>query len=142
MQGLLFSRPLNAEDATDVLAKQHERSYGKDAWFSTPGSQRDFFCADPACAAVYFADDGSILLTSPLRTQIGVKQVSDDSPWCYCVGVTRADFPDQPATKDFVITQTMAGLCSCDTRNPSGRCCLKDFPLPAIYNIRNGPAAG
>jgi hypothetical protein len=29
-----------------------------------------------------------------------------------------------------VMAQTKAGLCSCDTSNPSGRCCLKDFPKP------------
>lgn len=104
----------------------------KDAWAWKPSSARYFFCADPACAVVYFGDDGSTILTSQLRTQIGVKQLSDDSLLCYCFGVTRADFLAQPATKDFVIAQTRAGLCSCETSNPSGRCCLKDFPRPAI----------
>jgi len=47
---------------------------------------------------------------------------------CYCFGVSRSDFRNDPATKDYVIAQTKAGLCSCDTSNPSGRCCLKDFP--------------
>jgi hypothetical protein len=27
-----------------------------------------------------------------------------------------------------VIEQTRLHNCACDVRNPSGRCCLKDFP--------------
>jgi len=33
-----------------------------------------------------------------------------------------------PGIRDFVVAQTRLGLCACDTRNPSGRCCLIDFP--------------
>jgi len=47
---------------------------------------------------------------------------------CYCFGVSSADFERNPATRDFVMAQTKANLCSCETSNPSGRCCLKDFP--------------
>ena len=50
---------------------------------------------------------------------------------CYCFGVSRADFDRNPGTKDFVTAQTKAGLCACETSNPSGRCCLKDFPILA-----------
>jgi len=31
------------------------------------------------------------------------------------------------AIKAFVIQQTKEGLCACESRNPSGRCCLADF---------------
>ena len=30
--------------------------------------------------------------------------------------------------KDFVIKSTKEKTCACTTRNPSGKCCLKDFP--------------
>jgi len=63
-----------------------------------------------------------------MRTPVGVKEASADTLLCYCFGVSKQDFQTDPATREFVVAQTKAGLCSCDTRNPSGRCCLKDFP--------------
>lgn len=104
----------------------------KDAWRWQPTANRYFFCDDPLCEVVYFGDDGSTILKSQLRTRVGAKELSDDKLLCYCFGVTKADFLDDPTTKDFVIAQTQAGLCSCDISNPSGRCCLKDFPKPEV----------
>ena len=31
-------------------------------------------------------------------------------------------------TKEFVMAQTKAQNCACEIRNPSGKCCLVDFP--------------
>jgi len=31
------------------------------------------------------------------------------------------------AIKAFVVQQTKEKLCACESRNPSGRCCLADF---------------
>ena len=100
----------------------------RDAWTWQPSGQRYFLCEDPACEIVYYSDDGSTIGKSQLRTRVGLKEGSADSLLCYCFGVTLADYSADPATRDFVVAQTKAGLCSCDTSNPSGRCCLKDFP--------------
>lgn len=59
---------------------------------------------------------------------IGVKEASDDTLLCYCFGVSKKDFQSDLAIREFVVGQTKAGLCSCETSNPSGRCCLKNFP--------------
>lgn len=95
-------------------------------WQST--SQFYFFCANPACEIVYFGDDGSRLLAAQLRTRVGNKQATGDALLCYCYGVTLDDVRNDPAIRDFVIAETRLGHCACETRNPSGRCCLKDFP--------------
>lgn len=97
----------------------------KDAWAWQPTGGRHFFCEDPACEVVYFGDDGSAILKTQLRTRVGIKEAPDTGLLCYCFGVSKADFAADPATMDFVMTQTKAGRCSCDTANPSGRCCLK-----------------
>lgn len=91
-------------------------------------AQRYFFCDDPACEVVYFGEDDSVILKSQLRTAVGVKETIDEAMLCYCFGVTRADALNDSGIRDFVVAQTKLGLCSCDTSNPSGRCCLKDFP--------------
>jgi hypothetical protein len=100
------------------------------AWAWAPSADRYFFCDDPACEVAYFGADGSTILKSALRTRIGVKERSGDAPLCYCFGVSKGDFDRNPAVRDFVVAQTRAGRCSCATSNPSGRCCLKDFPKP------------
>lgn len=102
----------------------------KCAWEWSPTTSRYFFCEDAACDVVYFGEDGSTFLNSQLRTKVGVKEKHGDRLLCYCFGVSNTDFQRNPVIKEFVMAQTKAGLCSCDTSNPSGRCCLKDFPKP------------
>ena len=92
-----------------------------------------YFCDDPDCDVVYFTNDDSVITKSELRTDIGIKSESLKSLLCYCYGISWADFKENPSVKDFVIEQTKLGLCSCDTSNPSGKCCLKDFPKPDQY---------
>lgn len=87
-----------------------------------------YFCEDPDCDVVYFSDDDQVILQSRLRTEVGKKSCSEDALICYCFGVSRAEAKETPSIKDYVVEQTKQKLCSCDTSNPSGRCCLKDFP--------------
>jgi hypothetical protein len=55
-------------------------------------------------------------------------KVPDDLIICYCFDIRLSDYVKNPALKDFVLEKTKAGLCSCKSKNPSGNCCLKDFP--------------
>jgi hypothetical protein len=50
---------------------------------------------------------------------------------CYCFDIRFSDLSDAAAAKqcrEFVINQTRNKVCACEQRNPSGRCCLRDFP--------------
>lgn len=100
----------------------------KGSWAWKPSANRYYFCDAPDCDVVYFGDDHSVVLKSQLRTRIGSKEQTEHDLLCHCFGVTRADFARDPTTREFVIAQTKAASCSCETSNPSGRCCLKDFP--------------
>ena len=99
-----------------------------ESWRWRPTGGRHFFCDAPGCDVVYFGDDGTTILRDRLRTPIGQKDASSNAALCYCFGVTRRDYLKDPSTRDFVLAQTKAGQCSCETSNPSGRCCLGDFP--------------
>ena len=122
--------PVNACEYSAVSTKTIAH-HVKEAWNWQQTAKRYFFCSDRSCEVVYFGDDGSRILKSQLRTRLGVKEDSDDALLCYCFGIKNEDFRRNPSIRDFVIAQTKAGLCSCDTCNPSGRCCLKDFPKQA-----------
>lgn len=123
--------PVNGTDYSEVSVRTIAHHI-KEAWAWRATANRYFFCDDPECEVVYFGDDGSIILKSQLRTCVGVKESTGHSPICYCFGLSKADFRNNPATKDYVLAQTNAGVCSCETSNPSGRCCLKDFPKAVL----------
>ena len=100
----------------------------KQSWKWSAVEQGYYFCSDPECDVVYFAEDGGVIQTSELRTAVGVKEMKPDSLICYCYGVTLDDAKSDATIKEFVIQKTKVDECACDTRNPSGRCCLKNFP--------------
>ena len=95
-------------------------------WNWRNNQQGYYFCDDPECEVVYFGEDGSAINKSSLRTELGIKENKDDSLICYCFGITKAASSSQNI-KEFVIKSTKDKICACLMRNPSGRCCLKDF---------------
>ncbi len=119
--------PLNGVEYSEV-SRRTILHHIKDSWKWSGSATSYYFCDDPACDVVYFGSDDTVILKSQLRTLVGVKETASDARLCYCFGVTRADLEYDPAIRDYVAAQTKLGLCSCETSNPSGRCCLKDFP--------------
>lgn len=99
----------------------------KDSWNTNLKEQGYYFCNDPDCDVVYFGEDGSIIKKTELRTKVFSKK-KNDALICHCFGVSMFDATRNPEIKKFVTQQTKIGNCSCETSNPSGRCCLKDFP--------------
>ena len=97
-------------------------------WQLHNDNQGYYFCDDPRCDVVYFGRDDSVITTSALRTPVGVKQKSNNATLCYCFGITLSAFIADPKLKVFVAKKTKEKQCACDIRNPSGRCCLKEFP--------------
>lgn len=91
-------------------------------------NQDYYFCDDPECNVVYFGDDNSLINKDELRTVVGIKENSEDSTICYCFGVSQGDAIHDQTIKDYVVLQTTEKMCDCEIRNPSGKCCLKDFP--------------
>ncbi len=121
--------PVNGREYAEVSVRTI-RHHIKASWDWVPTAERYFFCDDAECDVAYFGADDSVILKSHLRTRIGIKEHAGDNLLCYCFGVSKAAFSQQPSTRNFIVAQTKAGLCSCETSNPSGRCCLKDFPKP------------
>jgi len=99
----------------------------KTPWQWLLKDQGHYFCDNPECTVVYFAQDNTVFNTEALRTIVGIKSQAKDALICYCFGVS-IDACNQPEARGFVIKQTRLHNCACAIRNPSGRCCLKDFP--------------
>lgn len=97
-------------------------------------TQGYYFCDNSECDVVYFGQDGSVIARHDVRNEVGQKSRSPDRIICYCFGITEREVLDEmedqrsSSAKEFVVEQTRLHNCACDVRNPSGRCCLKDFP--------------
>jgi hypothetical protein len=100
----------------------------KSPWLKQIADQSYYFCESADCQVVYFGLDGVKYTLDQIRIPPGQKQTDSDKVLCYCFDVKLYDYQQQPAIKDFVVEQTKLSRCACDSRNPSGRCCLKDFP--------------
>ena len=91
------------------------------------------FCAERNCRIVYFEEQGDRIFTvDDLRIVVGVKATTEPIPLCYCFGFDERHLREEIAqTGTTTIPEKIShlireGLCACDVRNPSGRCCLGD----------------
>lgn len=89
------------------------------------------FCGVRDCPTVYFEEDGNrVFTTNDLRVIVGLKAKIDPIPVCYCFGFDESHLRDEIASTgsttipDRISSLIREGLCACDTRNPSGNCCL------------------
>jgi len=92
-------------------------------------AQGDYaFCANSDCLNGYFSKCNRIA-----KSQLRVFQSAAATMLCHCFDISETSYRaalangSALAIKAFVIQQTKEGLCACESRNPSGRCCLADF---------------
>jgi len=85
-------------------------------------------CANPDCNTGYFSTSSTILKSSLRAFQPGQQAML-----CHCFDIsesiyrTALDDGTAEAIRSFVVQQTKDKLCACESRNPSGRCCLASF---------------
>ena len=121
-----FSCPENHEDYV-VVSKKTMIHHIKSPWKKILTEEQYYFCDDPECEVVYFGLKGSVIKKSELRTKVGIKEKDDTALICYCFGVSKSAAKENAEIKTYIKKNTKESLCACDIRNPSGRCCLKDF---------------
>ncbi len=91
------------------------------------------FCKTPGCAVLYYGADGRVVEKGAASVRVGVKEIDDPVPLCYCFGFSRADVRRQVAERGDsdiparITAEVRAGRCSCEVRNPSGACCLGEL---------------
>jgi len=100
----------------------------KAPWLWQETQQDYFFCDSTACDLVYFGADNSLIKRSELRENISIKNKTEQATLCYCFAISYADARSNPEIKHFVEDKTKNKSCTYEVRNPSGKCCLKDFP--------------
>ena len=90
------------------------------------------FCADPACAVVYFDAEGHVFTSADLSVPVWQKEPAGARMICYCFDENEASM-----AREFIQTgrcdaarrvrdHITAGRCACEVRSPRGACCLGD----------------
>ncbi len=94
-----------------------------------------YFCDASDCDVVYFASesDAPIFRREDLLVRVGAKETADPIPVCYCFEFTRTEIQREVVETgrstilDRIKTEVKAGNCSCEVKNPSGKCCLGEL---------------
>jgi sugar lactone lactonase YvrE len=126
-QGNRHACPVNGKEYVEVRVSTIIHHI-VEPWNWDDDGEAFYFCDDPECRVVYFSASNKVITQDQLRTPIGQKNSSEMATLCYCFGVSRGDYIKDQRVKAYVLDQTTKQTCACDARNPSGRCCLKDFP--------------
>lgn len=86
------------------------------------------FCSNRQCHVGYFA--ASIIIP---KQQLRAFKTDQQDMLCYCFDISESLYQSAlesgtaGSVKSFVIEQTTSGDCACESRNPSGCCCLANF---------------
>lgn len=107
------------------------------------------FCSTPSCEVVYYADSGRVVTKGEVPVRVGIKEREDPVPLCYYVDFSVADVRrDLAETGRCTIParvepEVRSRRCSCNTRDPSGACCLGEVNRvvnqEAAAQARSGP---
>jgi hypothetical protein len=96
-----------------------------------PATAEFFFCRTHDCEIVYFSGD-VVFRKCDLKVRVGLKEVQDPIPICYCFDYTRADIRNdleslgKTEIPERIKAEVQNGFCACEVKNPSGKCCLGD----------------
>ena len=92
-----------------------------------------FFCTNPGDSTVYYLPEQNLIIDKrEVAVRVGIKEKKEPIYVCYCYNHTNAaieeDFLEhgRSTIEDNIRQKVTEKLCSCEFRNPSGRCCLGD----------------
>ena len=106
------------------------KSLVREHW-RVPASASFSFCRTPECDFVYFSEELAFR-KADVKVRVGLKEHEDPIPLCYCFGYECADVRRDIAAHgtseipDRIKAEIQGGFCACETKNPSGTCCLGD----------------
>jgi hypothetical protein len=90
-----------------------------------------YFCPAPDCDTVYFhRENGQTFEKKDLIVRVGLKETEDPVWVCYCFDVSKKMIREEMEAEGYSVSVDRirqgisAKSCACDTKNPSGHCCL------------------
>jgi len=92
-----------------------------------------YFDHTPECDVVYFSNEAnSYFHKDNLTVRVSLKETESPILLCYCFRHTAESVREEIVARgrstvpERITEEVQAGHCSCEVKNPSGRCCLGD----------------
>ncbi len=133
--------PKCSQNAKEVLGDTLKHLL-KDGVKSKINSYEGFhYCKTSTCEVIYFKED-EILTQKDMSVVVGLKDGAKPANICYCFGWSKERIKDdllQDGKSGALdnIKHNMATIgCSCETKNPSGSCCMGDVSK-VVKEIQN-----
>lgn len=89
-------------------------------------------CANPGCEITYFTEKGKKFTKSDVKVKVWYKEVTNDTPICYCSNLTRGEIINAMKNGCKTISEVqkytnknITGKCR--FKNPLGKCCRNVF---------------
>ena len=98
-------------------------------WQHSITPQGYYFCTDPECDVVYFAQDNTTIQTHDVRTTVWQKSNSEKAKLCYCFGVTKKQAISDKEIKTFCYQTNQKFTLFMWDQQPLGALLFKRFPL-------------
>lgn len=102
---------------SEKVRKETVSSLLKDENQDLPDSEELYYCNNHDCDLVYFSESQTFYKSS-LKTNI-------DGKVCFCFDISKTELKEEGKAKtlDKIKTNMTNIGCSCETKNPSGKCC-------------------
>lgn len=90
------------------------------------------YCFNIEDSTIYFFSDGYSVRKEDLTIRVGFKETDAPQMVCYCFEHTKdaiqADFQayGESRIEAAIRAEVNSGSCSCESKNPKGKCCLGD----------------
>ncbi len=130
-------KPVGAETINALVRPEQKPSSG------FPGG---YYCPNPQDVTLYFFDSGfEPISKDEAKVRVGFKETGPPQMVCYCFEHTKdaiqEDFKahGESRIEARIREKVTAGSCSCEVKNPKGKCCLGD--VRAAYKELNVPPA-
>ncbi len=110
-----------------------------------PGFPSGSYCPNPEDETLYFFDSGfDAISKGDVKVRVGFKETGPPQMVCYCFEHTKDEIQEDWAHGESRIEASIrekvaAGSCSCEIKNPKGKCCLGD--MRAAYKELDVPLA-
>jgi len=120
------------KNKADKVSAITVKSLVKEDYQKQLSSIEDFyFCKTSNCEVIYFKGN-DLIKQQDFKIEVGLKDWSKNNTICYCFDWTKDKVLEQlkQEGKTNVVEDISSKMndigCSCDTKNPSGKCCLKE----------------
>ncbi len=99
----------------------------------TGGFTDGYYCPNPDDPTLYFFPEGGQTLSKDdVTVRVGFKEAEPPRLVCYCFEHTREEIQQdflrqgESTIEADIREKVAAGLCSCEVKNPKGKCCVGD----------------